>query len=181
MRVADPGDNSELAPGLEGELQFHGPNVVDAYLGDSEAMERAFTADGWFRSGDLGVLVDEGVFVYVCRIGDALRLRGFLVDPAEIELRLTAHPAVGTARVVGIESADGATRAVAFVVVDPDAAPEPGGSDDLPAWCADALAAFKVPDAVHRVEALPTVSGPNGTKVLTGTLREWARERAAGR
>lgn len=181
VRVVDPGDGSVAAAGLEGELQFRGPNVVDAYLGDPEALRRAFTEDGWFRSGDLGVLVDEGAFVYVCRIGDALRLRGFLVDPAEIELRLAAHPSVRTARVVGIESGDGSTRAVAFVVLDSDAVPEADGTHGLRAWCADALAAFKVPDAVHCVEALPTVSGPNGTKVLTGTLREWARQRAADR
>ena len=172
VRTVDPATDRVLATGEEGELQFRGPNVVDAYLGDPGAAARASTVDGWFRSGDLGVLLDEGAFVYVCRIGDALRLRGFLVDPAEIELRLTEHPGVRVAKVVGVEAPDGATRAVAFVVV--------GVGEDLPSpeelrqWCARSLAAFKVPDAVHLVAELPTVSGPNGTKILTSALREWA-------
>jgi acyl-CoA synthetase (AMP-forming)/AMP-acid ligase II len=84
VRVADPETGAVLGPGTEGELEFRGPNVVDGYVGSAPDV---FTADGWFRSGDLGVLVDAGAFVYVCRMGDALRLRGFLVDPTEIEVR----------------------------------------------------------------------------------------------
>jgi acyl-CoA synthetase (AMP-forming)/AMP-acid ligase II len=177
VRVADPVTEEVLAPGAEGELQFRGPNVVDAYLGDPDAAGRAFTADGWFHSGDLGVLVDDGAFAYVCRMGDALRLRGFLVDPAEIEFRLAAHPDVHTAKVVGIDGPDGATRAVAFVVAEPGSTPP---SDALREWCGAALARFKVPDAVHLVAEMPTTTGTNGTKIRAATLREWARGAAAG-
>jgi fatty-acyl-CoA synthase len=173
VRVADPVTEEAVEPGQEGELQFRGPNVVDAYLGDPRADARAYTADGWFRSGDLGVLVDSGAFVYVCRMGDALRLRGFLVDPAEIEFRLAAHPGVHTAKVVGIDGADGGTRAIGFVVAEPGADP---GPDELREWCAASLARFKVPDAVHILPEMPTTSGTNGTKIRAATLREWAKE-----
>ena len=167
VRVADPGTGEVVAPGVEGELEFRGPNVVDAYVGSDPDV---FTADGWFRSGDLGVLVDAGCFVYVCRMGEALRLHGFLVDPAEIEVRLVAHPAVHTAKVVGVDGDDGATVAVGFVVL------EPGGEDpgDLRAWCRDVLAPFKVPAAVHVLEEMPTTSGTNGTKIRAAALREVA-------
>jgi acyl-CoA synthetase (AMP-forming)/AMP-acid ligase II len=175
VRVADPVTGEVLEPGAEGELQFRGPNVVDAYLGDPEVAGRAFTADDWFHSGDLGVLVDDGAFTYVCRMGDALRLRGFLVDPAEIEFRLAAHPEVHTAKVVGIEGADGATRAIAFVVGEPGTAPDP---EELRAWCGAALAGFKVPDVVRVVPEMPTTTGTNGTKIRAATLREWARAAA---
>ena len=121
------------------------------------------------------MLVEEGVFGYVCRMGDALRLRGFLVDPAEIELRLAAHADVHTAKVVGIAGQDGATRAVGFVVPAGGAAPDPAA---LREWCASALARFKVPDVVHVIDAMPTTSGTNGTKIRAATLREWAQERA---
>ncbi|MEJ2890124.1 AMP-binding protein [Actinomycetospora aeridis] len=171
VRVVDPDTDAVLEPGREGEIQFRGPNVVDAYLG-ADAPD-VWTADGWFRSGDLGVLVDEGVFVYVCRRGDALRLRGFLVDPAEIELRLAAHPDVATAKVVGVEGADGATTAVGFVVGAAGRAP---AGEDLVAWCREALAGFKVPAAVHVVDAMPTTSGTNGTKIKAAELRRWAVE-----
>ena len=173
VRVVDPVTEGELPPGQEGELQFRGPNVVDAYLGDESAATTAFTADGWFHSGDLGTVVDEGVFAFVCRMGDALRLRGFLVDPAEIERRLAEHPDVFTARVVGIPGPDGGTRAIGFVVPEEGRAPEPAS---LRKWCAETLARFKVPDAVHLIDAMPTTSGTNGTKIRAATLREWARQ-----
>lgn len=172
VRVADPETGRPLDPGVEGELQFRGPNVVDAYLGDDgSARTAAFTGDGWFRSGDLGTMVDDGVFGYVCRMGDALRLRGFLVDPAEIELRLAAHPAVHTARVVGAPGPDGGTVAVGFVVPDAGTAPDPA---ELRGWCAAELAAFKVPATVHVIAAMPTTTGTNGTKIRAAVLREWA-------
>ncbi|HEY2192435.1 MAG TPA: AMP-binding protein [Actinomycetospora sp.] len=174
VRVTDPGTGDVLGYGAEGELEFRGPNVVDGYLG-AEVPE-VFRAGGWFRSGDLGVLVDDGAFVYVCRMGDALRLRGFLVDPAEIEVRLAAHPAVHTAKVVGVAGDDGATVAVGFVVLGPGV----GDPGDLRAWCSEVLAPFKVPAAVHVLDEMPTTSGTNGTKIRTQVLAALAREHFAG-
>jgi fatty-acyl-CoA synthase len=173
VRVVDPETGAVIASGAEGELEFRGPNVVDGYVGSDPDV---FTADGWFRSGDLGVLVDEGAFVYVCRMGEALRLRGFLVDPAEIEVRLGVHPAVHTAKVVGLEDDEGATVAVGFVVLEPGA-DEPG---DLRAWCAEVLAPFKVPATVHVLDEMPTTSGTNGTKIRTPVLAALAREHFRG-
>lgn len=173
LRVVDAFDNSQVGTGQEGELQLRGHNVVDAYLGDSEAAARAFTSDGWFRTGDLVTATGDGGYVYVCRMGDALRLRGFLVDPAEIEQRLAAHAAVQTAKVVGVDGCNGHTEAVGFVVlndanIDVDAA-------SLTAWCRDALAGFKVPTAMHIIEKMPTTIGGNGTKIKAAELRELAR------
>ncbi len=169
VRAVDPDTRAVLDPGSEGELEFRGPTVVDAYLGEPD--RPTGDADGWFASGDLGVVTEPGVFTYTCRAGDALRLRGFLVDPAEIEVRLAEHPSVHTAKVVGVPDPDGATRAVAFVVGEPGAAPDP---DALRAWCDEALARFKVPHAVRVLDEMPTTSGTNGTKIRAATLREWA-------
>ncbi len=171
VRAVDPDSRDALDEGTEGELEFRGPTVVDAYLGEPDRPTR--DPDGWFASGDLGVVSEPGVFTYTCRAGDALRLRGFLVDPAEIEVRLAAHPSVDTAKVVGVPGPDGATRAVAFVVGEPGAAPDP---DALRAWCAEALARFKVPHAVRVLDEMPTTSGTNGTKIRAATLREWAAD-----
>ncbi|MDH3060860.1 AMP-binding protein, partial [Gordonia alkanivorans] len=173
VRVVDPLDDRVLATGEEGELQFRGPNVVDAYLGNPDAAARAFTADGWFRSGDLARALDTGGFRYVCRMGDVLRLRGFLVDPAEIEHRLAEHENVQTAKVVGISGSGGYTEAVAFVVPVDDGADLDASS--LKTWCRDRLAAFKVPAAVHVIERMPTTVGGNGTKIRAVELREWAQ------
>lgn len=173
VRVADPYDDSVMPDGEQGELQVRGPNVVDAYLGNREAAAQAFTADGWFRSGDLAIATGDGGFTYVCRAGDALRLRGFLVDPAEIETRLAAHADVRTAKVVGITGPGGYAQAVGFVVPAEDAAVT---AADLRQWCADSLAAFKVPSAVHVIAKMPTTVGGNGTKIRAVELREWAQQ-----
>lgn len=173
VRVTDPFDDSVLPNGQQGELQVRGPNVVDAYLGNPEAAAAAFTADGWFRSGDLGTATGDGGYSYVCRMGDVLRLRGFLVDPAEIEQRLAEHPAVGLAKVVGITGDGGYTRAVAFVVPTATGDVDAAG---LKAWCASALASFKVPTAVHFIDSMPTTVGGNGTKIRAVELREWAAQ-----
>ena len=78
-----------------------------AYYGNPEATAAAFTADGFFRSGDLGYTVAEGDFVFLSRIGDVLRLSGFLVNPLEIEAVLDAHPSVASSQVVGIDGPRG--------------------------------------------------------------------------
>ncbi|WP_214404344.1 AMP-binding protein [Pseudonocardia lacus] len=179
VRVADPETGAPLPDGEQGELLFAGPTVVDEYLGSPEAAASAFTADGWFRTGDLAVRHPDGAIEYVCRMGDVLRLSGFLVAPAEIELRLAAHPAVVTAKVVGARSPDGAPQAVGFVVLD-------GGVDatatpqELREWCASALARFKVPSRIEIIDAMPTTSGTNGTKIRAAELREWAQKGVPG-
>lgn len=176
VRVADPIGDTPLEQGQEGEIQFQGPNVVDSYLGDTGESRAAFTQDGWFHSGDLGVISPDGGFVYVCRMGDVLRLRGFLVDPSEIERRLAEHPSVHTAKVVGIQDPTGQMQAIGFVTLN-DGSPMVD-NEDLRSWCAQSLARFKVPAAVYVVNEMPTTAGTNGTKIRAATLREWAAERS---
>ncbi|MGH3167308.1 MAG: AMP-binding protein [Trebonia sp.] len=171
IRTADPVTGAVLPAGEQGELQFRGPTVADAYLGDADAMARNVTGDGWFRSGDLAVIGADGAAEFACRMGDVLRLRGFLVAPAEIEARLAAHETVDVAKVVGVREATGATRAVAFVVAAAGARADP---ETLREWCAAGLAAFKVPAEVRVIAEMPTTSGTNGSKIRAATLREWA-------
>ncbi|MBC3191026.1 AMP-binding protein [Pseudonocardia sp. C8] len=173
VRAADPVTGGPSPDGEPGELQFRGYHVVDAYLGDDGSIRaRSFTDDGWFRSGDLGSVHPDGSFDYLCRMGDSLRLRGFLVEPAEIETRLAEHPAVARTKVVGV-TADGDTRAVAFVEAVPGSDPDPAALRD---WCASALARFKVPDSVHVIDEMPTTVGTNGSKIRADALRELARQ-----
>lgn len=182
VRIADPFTEQVLDPSAEGELQFHGPNVVNAYLGDEGEGSAAFTRDGWFRSGDLGTISADGGFVYICRMGDVLRLKGFLVDPSEIEQRLMEHPSVGTAKVVGLRGPDGQMQAIGFVTLDASAAPAGFAGvtgEELQAWCKDTLARFKVPATVHIIDEMPTTTGTNGTKIRAATLRDWAKERSS--
>jgi acyl-CoA synthetase (AMP-forming)/AMP-acid ligase II len=99
LRIAEAGDPAEASAAM-GEIQFRGPSVPDAYLQADGTLSPALTDDGWFSTGDLGHLDEDGGFTYVARKDDALRLAGFLVDPAEIERFPGAQPGrdAGTGR-----------------------------------------------------------------------------------
>ena len=112
----------------------------------------------------------DGAFVFLDRIGDAMRLGGFLVAPEEIAAYLETHPAVRGCQVVGV-NAEGGPGAVAFVIAAPGAA---FSEDDLRAHCRAGMAGFKVPRRFLAVEDFPTTDGPNGVKIQRAKLREMA-------
>ena len=173
VRVLDPDSGVEMPAGEPGELQIRGPNVLDGYLNNPDATARAMTGDGWFRSGDLGYREGDG-FVYLARMGDSLRLRGFLVNPAEIEHCLLEHPAVGGAQVVGVKRAGEGDVAVAYVIaVAGAAAPDEAL---LVAHCRARMAAYKVPRRVIAIAEFPAINGPNGNKIQKRVLREMAQQ-----
>ncbi len=177
VRVVDPETGATCPPDVVGELQFRGYNVVSAYLGDQAALRNSVTDDGWFRSGDLGFAQERSdEFVYVCRAGDALRLRGFLVEPAEIEQFLCTHPDVSMAKVVGAAAGEGGEVAVAYVQLVSGAA---ATGEELKAFCRERLAPFKVPAYVNVLDEFPVTTGTNGTKIRTAELRRRATEQLA--
>ncbi len=172
VRAADPVTGAVVAAGAQGELQFRGPSVLREHLGNPEATRAAFTPDGWLHSGDVGRCEPGGrSFVYLARLGDALRLAGFLTDPVEIERRLLSHPGVDAAQVVGVAGPGGGDVAVAFVVPADGRTPT---EDELIGHCAAGLANYKVPRRVVLVDSFPTVDGANGVKIRKSELREMA-------
>lgn len=172
VRVVDPETGERCRPDVVGELQFRGYTVLQRYLSDDGAWRAAFSADGWFRSGDLGSMTGVGAdFVFVCRAGDALRLHGYLVEPAEIERFLLSDPRVEAAKVVGLRSERGGDRAVAYVTLRRGAALPP---EQLLGTCREGLAGFKVPSAIEVLDEMPVTRGPNGMKIKTAELRQRA-------
>jgi acyl-CoA synthetase (AMP-forming)/AMP-acid ligase II len=171
VRAVDPASGTLLPHEQSGELQVRGYNVLQAYLNNPRATAEAFTADGWFRTGDLGFTRRDGGFVFSSRLKDALRLRGYLVDPAEIEEYLAEHPSVDAAQVVGVERSGEGEVAVAFVRLRPGCTTSEA---DLVAHCAQSLAGYKVPRRIAFVDEFPTVDGPNGVKIQKARLRELA-------
>src|SRR5205814_4889922 len=122
IRVRDP-DSGELAkPGRSGEIELRAPSLFAGYWNDAEATNAAMCPDGFFRTGDIGRLREDGTFVFETRRGDAIRLGGFLVSPIEIEDALKRIPAVADAQVVGIELG-GQMRCAAFVIPAQGSAP----------------------------------------------------------
>jgi fatty-acyl-CoA synthase len=172
VRARDPASGRILAPGESGELEILSPSLMLGYLDDPDHTRRALTEDGYFRTGDLGYAVDDKQFVFQARIGDSLRLAGFLVNPAEIEAFVASLPGVRACQVVGAEVA-GKTVAYAFVLLDEGREPDPQ------AWsaaCRQAMAGFKVPADFHVLREFPTVESANSIKIQKNRLRELALE-----
>jgi fatty-acyl-CoA synthase len=170
VRARDPATGEILAHGTSGELEFKVPSVMSGYFGNDEATAAAFTADGYLRSGDLGYTTADNSFVFQSRMGDVLRLAGFLVNPLEIEAVLDAHPAVSASQVVGIDGPRG-TRPVAFVIARNGATLD---TQDLIAHCAQRIAGFKVPEQILPIDAFPFTPSANGNKIQKAKLREIA-------
>jgi malonyl-CoA/methylmalonyl-CoA synthetase len=132
----------------DGELLVRGPNVFRGYWRRPEATAAAFTSDGYFRTGDLATVSDDGYFTLLGRKSDLIISGGFNIYPLEIEEFLLEQPGVREAAVIGVPDKVRGELPVAFIVGDFDAA-------DLERRCRDAMASFKVPCRFERVESIP--------------------------
>jgi len=172
LRVRDPETGRLLGLNEPGELEVQAPSLMAGYADDPEATRAAFTEDGWLRTGDLAQLESERSLLFLQRMGDVLRLGGFLVSPAEIEAKLQEHAGVAAAQVVGVDGPAG-TRPVGFVVPAPDCAFDEAG---LRAHCGAEMARFKVPVRIFALEDFPRAMSPNGLKIQRARLRQMAEE-----
>jgi fatty-acyl-CoA synthase len=171
-RVCDPETRDILPIGEYGELELSGPSQLTGYFGDEAATHETLTADGFVRTGDLGVLSEDGSFTFESRLGDALRLGGFLVNPDEISEFVENIDGIEECVVVGVMSG-GRLRPAAFVKTVLLQSLDPETALDI---CRHGLAPFKVPVVVHALDEFPVADGPNGVKIQRGVLRELAGE-----
>jgi carnitine-CoA ligase len=149
-RVVAP-DGRLLGPGETGEIELRNPVLTPGYWGMPEETAALFD-DGWLRTGDLVTAGDDGTYTFVGRQKEVLRRRGENLSPLEVEEVLGAHPAVLECAVVGVESELSEDDVKAFVV------PAAGASvsfDELRAFAAERLAAFKVPRYWQLIGELP--------------------------
>ena len=174
VRVRDPETGDLAAPGVSGEIEISAPSCFLGYFNNPEATRDAITADGFFRTGDIGRLRGDGAFVYETRAGDAMRLGGFLVAPGEIEDELKSCAGVADAQVVAVDL-KGQARCVAFVI----AGREPPQQDALTARLRERLAGYKVPARIYVVDAFPVTDSANGVKIQRAKLRAMAMDRIA--
>lgn len=157
-----------------GELEFFSPTLMQQYLQDAQATQQAFTDDGFLRSGDLGYLNGDGGFTHISRLGDVLRIGGFLVNPAEIEEAVMALCGASACQVVAV-NASGGSRPVAFVLEPTDTADQRWDEAAIKAQLQQQIARYKVPIRIFRVETFPYTIGPNGKKVKRNELRDLAQ------
>jgi len=178
VRVVNPETGAPCPPGEEGELQFRGELVTPGYYKRPEETAAAFTPDGWFRSGDLGVQDEARRTIFKGRLREALRISHFMVAPGEIEAFLMAHPDVAQAFVVGVPDPKLNEAPVAYVI------PKEGAlltEEALRTFCRGKIASYKIPIVIRFVKDVPRTPGPHGDKVQRGKLREHAlRAQAEG-
>jgi long-chain acyl-CoA synthetase len=159
MRVVDA-DGREVAQGEVGEIAIRGHNVMKGYWQRADATAEVLDGDGWFRTGDIGRVDDDGYFFIVDRKKDLVIRGGYNVYPREVEEVLYEHPAVREAAVIGIPH-DELGEEVAAAVALKDGADS--SAADLRAFVKERVAAYKYPRVVWLVDELP--KGPTG-KIL---------------
>jgi len=169
-----PGTVGKALPGIdvrvrEGMIEVKGPNVTRGYWRNEEKTKASFTDDGYFMTGDLGHLDEDGYVVISGRGSDLIITGGFNVYPKEIEEKIDALPGVIESAVIGLPHPDFGEAVTAVVV------PEKGTSLDAASMIAtlrETLAAFKVPKTIHFVDELPrNTMGKVQKKVLRETYR----------
>jgi carnitine-CoA ligase len=164
--------NEICAPGEIGELWVRGRRGIQLfleYLDNEEANRKAFTADGWFKTGDLVTISEEGFFFYKDRDKDALKVGGENVSAKEVEDVCRTVPGIADVAVVGQKHDFLGQQAVAFVIPAPNAPADLG--DQIMKACAARLAGFKCPKAVYLVDEFPRATLE---KVAKNKLREIA-------
>ncbi|MEH0147500.1 long-chain-fatty-acid--CoA ligase [Corynebacterium sp. Q4381] len=151
IRIVNPDNPDELMPyGEAGEILAKGPQVFGGYLNNPEATEKAFH-NGWFRTGDMGVMEEDGFVRLVSRIKELIITGGFNVYPAEVEEVMRRHRDVKDVAVVGRPRKDGSEDVVACVVLEDGAALDPEGLKD---FARENLTRYKVPRTFYHFEEL---------------------------
>jgi len=170
VRISDPETGEILKHGESGEIEILSPSRMVGYLDQPEATTKALSADGFFKTGDLGYALSDRQFVFQTRMGDSMRLSGFLVNPAEIEQVVERLPNVKACQVVaGTHGTK--TLPVAFVIMHDHARADP---ESWTRECKRLMAGYKVPVRFEVVTSFPSVESANAVKIQKHKLREMA-------
>jgi len=160
ISIMDP-EGRHLPAGERGEVVIQGPNVVKGYENNPEANATSFT-DGWFRTGDQGVLDENGYLTLTGRLKEMINRGGEKISPREIDEVLLGHPSVAEAVCFGTPHPTWGEEVAAAVVVR-----EATTEADLLAYCKERLADYKRPKQIHVVEAIPrTATGKIQRRVV---------------
>jgi len=170
LRIRDADTGEVCPPGKPGLVEVRG-YLTRGYAGDSARHNgEVFTADGYFKTGDLGTLAQDYAFLFAGRDSEMIKRSGINVSPAEVEEILQQHPLVGLAGVTGAAHPVKGEIIVAFVVAKPGAALH---VDALLGHCRTKLSSYKIPDQVRLCESLPLT--PTG-KLMRRDLKALAAQ-----
>ena len=168
MRIADVETGAEVATGDPGEIVIRGPNVMLGYWNRPEATAKAIR-NGWFHTGDIGRVDEDGYFYIVDRLKDMVNVGGLKIYPVEVENTVYLHPAVEEVAVYGIPDKMMGERVCANIVLKKG---HSAAEAEIVTFCRQQLADYKIPSAILFVDALP--KSPTG-KILKRVLRDEGR------
>ncbi|MCR5879561.1 fatty acid--CoA ligase family protein [Phenylobacterium sp. J367] len=152
VKVLDPETRAILAAGEKGELAVRGVGLFKGYFNDPVHTAKSFTADGYFMTGDSGMLDAEGLVYFFGRLKDQLKVGGENVSALEVESVLASHPAINLAQVVGAPDDKYGEVVAAFIELKPG---QTLTADEAIAYCRERIARFKVPRHVRFVREWP--------------------------
>jgi acyl-CoA synthetase (AMP-forming)/AMP-acid ligase II len=164
VRVVDPDTLEDVPTGEQGELWFRTPQLMKGYHNKPEATSESITDDGWFRTGDIGRIDEEGYIFVEDRLKDMIISGGENIYSIEVERVVAEHPAVSDVAVIGVPDEKWGEVVKAVVSLEGSASP-----DEIIAWCRERLAAYKCPKTVDITDELPR--NPTG-KILKKELRK---------
>jgi fatty-acyl-CoA synthase len=166
-------DNREVSEGETGEIWMRGPGLTPGYWNKPDETAKAFAAEGWLKSGDIGWRDSDGCYYVAGRIKEMYISGGENVYPAEVENVLARHPAVLEAAVIGVADEKWGEVGCAFVLLKPEA--RTTGATELIQYCRTHLAGFKTPKQIVFVADLPRTAAGKVQKHLLRADAELAR------
>ena len=170
-------DGEELGPGEPGELWLAGPNVFKGYWKNEPATKDALTADGFFKTGDVGFQDKEHNFYITDRVKELIKYKGFQVAPAELEGKLMDHPGVNDVAVIGVYDADQHTEVPRAYVVPAPGKDRPQDAEAIVQWLNGKVAHHKkLRGGVRFVDEVPKSAAG---KILRRLLKDAAKEEAS--
>jgi long-chain acyl-CoA synthetase len=170
VKVIDA-DGKALPPGQKGELCCRGTCVTNGYLNKAEATAEVFIADGWFRSGDIAIMDEDGYAYIVDRVKDMINVGGEKVFPSEVEDMMLAHPKIKDLVIIGIPDDLKGEAPKAFIALKEG---EQATAEEIVAFCKPIMAPYKVPVAVEFIDEVPrSAAGKALRKELRA--REWGQ------
>jgi acyl-CoA synthetase (AMP-forming)/AMP-acid ligase II len=165
-RIVDPETGEDCAVGEDGEIWIRGPQVMKGYLNNPEATADCIDADGFFHTGDIGHVDEDGHYYIVDRLKELIKYKGFQVPPAELEALLLTHPSIADAAVIPVPDEEAGELPKAYIVLKPAI---PATAHEIMDYVAEHVATYKQIRIIEFINEIPkSASG----KILRRVLRD---------
>jgi acyl-CoA synthetase (AMP-forming)/AMP-acid ligase II len=174
VKIADVVTGADVPQGKEGELWIRGPQIMRGYLNQPEETAACLDREGWYHTGDVGLVDPEGYFYIVDRTKELIKYKGMQVAPAELEALLITHPAVLDVAVVRHPDEEAGEVPKAYIVLKPDEAAKATPADAIMAWLAGRVAPHK---RVRKLEFIDQIPKSASGKILRRLLIDRDRAR----